>query len=109
MKLKNEVTVGVVVLLSIVVLVISAFWLSGKPWGQEQDEIVAIFHEVGELREGNPVKFRGVQVGKIQDIRLAPGGNGVLVDMDVLPDINLPAQPAVLIAPASLPGAPECW
>ena len=52
MKLKNEVTVGVVVLVSIVILVISAFWLSGKPWGQEQMEMRAIFQEVGELREG---------------------------------------------------------
>lgn len=104
MRLKNEITVGVVVLLSIVLLVISAFWLSGNPWGQEQRHLTAIFVEVGELRKGNPVKYRGVQVGKIQNIRLAPLGDGVLVDMDVLPDIELPPQPAVLIAPASLFG-----
>lgn len=104
MKLKNEVTVGVVVLLSIVLLVVSAFWLSGKPWGEEQVEYLAIFHEVGELRPGNPVKYRGVQVGRIEDIRLASGGTGVLVEMLVSPDITPPPQPAILIAPASLFG-----
>lgn len=104
MKLKNEVTVGVVVLLSILILVVSAYWLSGKPWGQEQEEIQAIFHEVGELRNGNPVKYRGVQVGRISDIGLAPQGDGVIVEMLVNPEITLPLQPAVLLSPASLFG-----
>jgi phospholipid/cholesterol/gamma-HCH transport system substrate-binding protein len=104
MRLKNEVTVGVVVLLSIVILVASAFWLSGKPWGQEQRELTAVFQEVGELRVGNPVKYRGVQVGRIEEIQLAASGDGVLVDMLVAPDIELPLQTAVLIAPASLFG-----
>lgn len=104
MKLKNEVTVGAVVLVSIVILVVSAFWLSGKPWGEEQRDLTAIFHEVGELRTGNPVKFRGVRVGQIEAIRLAGQGQGVLVDMKIDPTIELPPQAAVVIAPASLFG-----
>src|SRR5690606_27988810 len=44
----------------------------------------------------------GVQVGRIEDIRLASGGTGVLVEMLVSPDITPPPQPAILIAPASL-------
>lgn len=104
MRFKNEVTVGVVVLLAIAVLVASAFWLSGKPWGQEEQEIHAIFYEVGELRAGNPVKFRGVQVGRVSEIGLAPGGSGVIVAMLVNPEITLPGQPAVVLSPASLFG-----
>lgn len=104
MRLKNEVTVGVVVLAAIALLVVSAFWLSGKPWGTEQRELVAIFYQVGELRQGNPVKYRGVQVGRITEIGLAAGGAGVLVTMEVDPTITMPPQPAVLIAPASLFG-----
>jgi phospholipid/cholesterol/gamma-HCH transport system substrate-binding protein len=104
MKLKNEVTVGVVVLVSIVVLVVSAFWLSGKPFGQEQQEIQAVFQEVGELREGNPVKLRGVPVGKISEIDLAPGGAGVIVTMLVDPDLDIGDDDAVLLSPASLFG-----
>ena len=104
MKLKNEVTVGVVVLVSIVMLVVSAFWLSGKPFGEEQREILAIFQEVGELRNGNPVKLRGVPVGKVSEIGLAEGGQGVIVTMLVDPDVALPDEPAVLLSPASLFG-----
>jgi phospholipid/cholesterol/gamma-HCH transport system substrate-binding protein len=104
MKLRNEVTVGVVVVLGIIVAVIGAFWLSGRPFGQEQEEIVAVFREVGELRQGNPVKFRGVQVGRVVGIELGEAGFGVLVTMQISPDVTKPEDAAVLLAPASLFG-----
>ena len=104
MKLKNEVTVGLVVLSGIILLLVAAFWLSGKPWAQSQVERVAIFREVGELKEGNPVKSRGVQVGRVTRIELAANGEGVLVRMEINPDLVLPPQPAVVLAPASLFG-----
>ena len=104
MKLKNEVTVGLVVLSGIILLLVAAFWLSGKPWAQSQVERVAIFREVGELKEGNPVKLRGVQKGRVTRIELAANGEGVLVRMEIDPDLVLPPQPAVVLAPASLFG-----
>ena len=104
MRLKNEVTVGLVVIAGMILLVFGAFWLSGKPWAEEQVDLVAVFREAGELREGNPVKFRGVQVGRVNEIALAPGGEGVLVTMEVNPNMDLPPQPAVVLAPASLFG-----
>jgi phospholipid/cholesterol/gamma-HCH transport system substrate-binding protein len=104
MRLKNEVAVGVVVVAGIIITVIGAFWLSGRPWAEEQAEVVAVFREVGELREGNPVKFRGVQVGRVTNIQLGEAGFGVLVSMEVAPDVEVPADAAVLLAPASLFG-----
>src|SRR5690606_29218174 len=83
---------------------VGAFWLSGKPFGEEQREIVAVFREVGELRKGNPVKFRGVQVGWVTDIEIGEAGFGVLVTMQVDPTADLPPDAAVLLAPASLFG-----
>lgn len=104
LRLKNEVTVGMVVVAALVVLVVGAFWLSGRTWGEEPQEVVAVFTEVGELKMGNPVKYRGVQVGRITEIELAPGGTGVLVTLEVREDLRLPPQPAVLLSPASLFG-----
>lgn len=104
MRLKNEVTVGLVVILGIILLVFGALWLSGAPWGQDQRELRAIFLEVGELREGSFVKYRGVQVGRVTSIGLAARGEGVLVEMDIDPEVTLPPQPAVVLAPASLFG-----
>lgn len=104
MRLKNEVTVGLVLVVGIVLLVFGAFWLSGKPWGEEQMEVAAVFSEVGELREGNPVKFRGVQVGRVTSIQLGDAGFGVLVTMMISPRVVFPDDPGVLLAPASLFG-----
>jgi phospholipid/cholesterol/gamma-HCH transport system substrate-binding protein len=104
MRLKNEVLVGVVVVLGIIIAVAGAFWLSGRAWGREQMEVVAVFRTVGELANGNPVKYRGVQVGRVIDISLSQDGQGVLVTMEVAADIELPPQPAVVLAPASLFG-----
>ena len=55
MRLKNEVTVGIFVLLGLAVLVLGALWLADTPFGEDQRELRAIFLVVGELREGNPV------------------------------------------------------
>lgn len=104
MRLKNEVTVGVVVLVALAIMVIGALWLSGKPWAEPQKELVAIFPQAGQLTKGNPVKYRGVQKGRVTRIELAPGGEGVLVTMEVSPDLVLPPQPAVVLSPASLFG-----
>lgn len=104
MKLKNEVMVGMVVVVGIIIAVIGAFWLSGKPFGEEQAEIRAVFSEVGELSPGNPVKFRGVRIGRITEIEVDPSGLGVVVTMEVDPDSGLPPDAGVLLAPASLFG-----
>ena len=104
MKLKNEVMVGMMVVAGIIVTVIGSLWLSGEPFGEEQSEITAVFSEVGELRAGNPVKFRGVQVGRVIDIEVDASGLGVLVEMRVSPNSGLPADAAVILAPASLFG-----
>lgn len=104
MRMKNEILVGVAVVLGIVVTVVGAFWLSGRPWGERQVDVVAVFREVGELRQGNPVKFRGVQVGRVVSIDLGAEGFGVLVSMEVSPQVQIPEDAGVLLAPASLFG-----
>lgn len=104
MKFKNEVIVGLMVLIGIVVILIGAFWLSGKPWGTPQQDLVGIFGDVGELKEGNPVVYRGVGIGRVAEIALAPRGNGVLVTMEVSAEVPFPRDAAVVLAPASLFG-----
>ncbi|HEX5723961.1 MAG TPA: MlaD family protein [Longimicrobiaceae bacterium] len=104
MRLKNEALVGMVVVAGIVVAIAGGIWLSGRPFGQTQSTMRAAFAEVGVLAEGSPVKYRGVRVGNVTDIRLAGGGTGVLVTFEVTPDLALPRDPAVVISPESFFG-----
>ena len=104
MKLRNEALVGLVVLAGIIVALMGALWLSGQSFGAEQRTIRAVFTEVGVLSEGNPVKYRGVRVGRVVAIELAPQGNAVLVTMQVDDNLVFPADPGVMIAPESFFG-----
>jgi phospholipid/cholesterol/gamma-HCH transport system substrate-binding protein len=104
MKLKNEVLVGITVVAGLLVMAIGGYWLTGRPWGQKDAKIVAAFRAVGTLTPGNKVKYRGVTVGRVEEIDLAPHGDGVYVTMSVQPGLRFPPDAAVLIAPESFFG-----
>lgn len=104
MKARNEVAVGVVVIVSIVLIVIGTIWLQGGGLGREEMELRARFDQVGQLQEGNSVKFRGVPIGRVDAIDLDPLGTGVIITMRVKSDLRLPEDPVVLLAPESMFG-----
>src|SRR4051812_31509353 len=104
MRLKNEALVGMVVLAGIVVALVGSLWLSGATIGKQQRELTAVFSEVGVLAEGSPVKYRGVKVGKVTKIALAPRGDGVLVTLNVDERVILPRDAGVVVEPESFFG-----
>lgn len=104
MKIKNEALVGMVVLAGIVVALVGSIWLSGATFGSPQRTLTAVFSEVGVLAEGSPVKYRGVKVGKVTKIELAPRGDGVLVTLNVADEVVLPGDPGVVVMPESFFG-----
>ena len=69
MRMKNEALVGLTVILGIVTALLGAVWLSGRSWGEPYKDVVASFSAVGQLAEGNPVTFRGVNVGRTRRAR----------------------------------------
>ena len=104
MTRRNEVIVGVVVLLSIVLIVFGTIWLKGMKLGSEEVMRQARFREVGQLLEGSTVKYRGVPIGRVETIELERGGGAVIVTMSVDGEIPLPPDPAVILAPESMFG-----
>lgn len=105
MKRRNEVLVGISVILSILLVVFGTIWLQGLELGAEPRIIKARFEEVGLLVKGNHVKQRGVEIGRIESIELEPSGAGVIVTMSVDPEVRLPEDPVVVLAPESMFGA----
>lgn len=104
MKARNEVTVGAVVILAIALVIFGTVWLKGQHFGREDIEVRARFREIGQLQGGNPVKVRGVQIGRVEAIELEEMGGGVTVTMTVKADARLPEDPVVVLAPASMFG-----
>ena len=99
----REALVGAVVLLGIAVGVAGTIWLKDG-WGTEGRPIRTAATSVGQLAGGASVKFRGVNVGKVETVSVAPTGDAVLVTMTVNPDLVLPDAAAVLLSPESMFG-----
>jgi phospholipid/cholesterol/gamma-HCH transport system substrate-binding protein len=102
-KRENEFAVGLVVIAALALVVGGALWLSGAHLGRTEAVFTARFRTVGGLGVGNPVVLRGVRVGRVEGIRLAPG-NWVDADLKIYSGVTLPAKPAVIAASASLFG-----
>ncbi len=103
MKRENEFAVGIVVIAALAVVVVGALWLSGAHLGKTEAVHTARFRTVGGLGVGNPVVLRGVRVGRVEAVRLAPG-NWVEADLKIYAGVTLPEKPGVIAASASLFG-----
>lgn len=103
MKRSNEFRVGVVSLTAGVVILVGAMLLGRLPIGRGDETRTARFRSIGGLGPGASVALRGVKVGRVAVIRVAPD-DWVEVDFHIKRDLRLPAHPAAIAAPATLFG-----
>ena len=104
MKRRDEVLVGTVILLGIVLIIWGTIWLKGTGFGKEQTEVRARVLEAGQLLKGGRVKLRGVGIGRVEEIALEAGSRGVLITMSIDRNITLPEDPVALLSPESMFG-----
>jgi len=103
MEHRRETLVGLVVVLGIAVGVVGTIWLKGE-WGRDRVRLRAASLSAGQLVSGASVKFRGVAVGNVESVTVLPSGEAVMIEMSVRPDLAIPAEAAVLVAPESFFG-----
>lgn len=101
---RRELLVGFVVLASAVVAVVGTLWLQGRGIGRTETEVHVLVSDVGQLAQGNAVKFRGVSIGRVGPIEVEPAGDAVRIRLHLVGEF-LPAPDAgVVLAPESLFG-----
>ncbi|GIW51832.1 MAG: hypothetical protein KatS3mg081_1187 [Gemmatimonadales bacterium] len=103
MRRRDDILVGATVLAALVAIVGGALWLSESQLGKGGEVYVARFRTVGGLGVGDPVVLRGVRVGRVRAIRLAPR-NWVEAELQIYEGVSLPPKPAIIAASASLFG-----
>jgi phospholipid/cholesterol/gamma-HCH transport system substrate-binding protein len=79
---KQEVSVGLLVIVAVVGFFAGLMWLTGRSFGSSQIEIPVQFSDVGTLTDGDPVQISGVRVGRVAGASLEEEGH-VLVLLEV--------------------------
>lgn len=79
----REGSVGLLILLGLGLFGLLVVWLRGINPGNRSYRAVVQFTNVGGMRSGAPVRYRGVTVGKIRSI--LPGANVIDVEIEISP------------------------
>ncbi len=83
----NNWKLGLFVVLAVLTMLAALFWLGARRFQRTSFPAVSYFDEsVQGLDVGSPVKFRGVTVGTVADITIAPDHRHVQVTADVYLD-----------------------
>lgn len=99
---RSDVKTGIFVLLGAAVVVVGALWLSRATWGEDTRVYTARFDRIGQIRTGNAVSIRGVQVGTVEGVSLSQ--DGVELALRIRSSVELPPDPLVVLQPTSLFG-----
>ena len=86
---KQEVTVGVLVMIAALIFVVGLMWLSGLPLfgGGGRTTVDVWFDNVSGLSEGDPVQVSGFNVGRVAEVTLESEGR-VLVTLEISDDLR---------------------
>lgn len=103
MKRSSEYAVGVTIVVAIAIVVAGAILLGQLRLGRGDDVRTARFRSIGGIGPGANVSLRGVKIGRVAAVRVAPD-DWVEVDLRLKPDQRLPDRPAAIAAPATLFG-----
>lgn len=102
---KQELRVGLLVIMAVVIFTLGMFWLSGRRIGGPTTVIVPVrFTNVAGLRAGDPVQTSGVKVGRVANVVLQGVGD-VMVYLEVNRDQRPHVDAQALVASADFFGA----
>ena len=77
----REGSVGLLIIFGALLFGGLALWIRGFTFGKETYEVVVDFPDVNGVQVGDGVRYRGLQVGRVEDIQ--PGTNGVDVILEI--------------------------
>jgi phospholipid/cholesterol/gamma-HCH transport system substrate-binding protein len=100
----RDALVGVVIVGALLITAFGTLWLQGETIRGDWREVEAVFREVGQIRPGNPVKLRGVRIGRVREVNVTPEGDAVRLELRIDANTQLPADAVVVLSPESMFG-----
>lgn len=108
MKITREVKLGILAVLAIFLFVWGLNYLKGKDIFTQQIKFYAIYDDVTNLIESNPVLVSGVSIGQVNRISFLEDGSGrILVENIISQDIPIPDNSVAMLTGESLTGSRE--
>lgn len=106
MKVRNEVTVGALTLISIVIFILGYNYLKGNDVFEKSDKYLISFENVTGLYKANAVVINGHEVGRVSNISLDKNSpeNRILVQISLPRDVKLPEDSKFRLASLDLLG-----
>jgi phospholipid/cholesterol/gamma-HCH transport system substrate-binding protein len=102
-KISNEVKVGAVALITILVFFWVFNFLKGKNYFKHTANYYAIYDNIGGLAESSPVEVNGYQVGVVESIDFVSSESGrLLVKFSVSKKFRLPKNTVAEVLPVSI-------
>ncbi len=101
---KQEVSVGVLVLVGFVAFTGFMFWLTGRSLVSRAVSVQVEFKNVQGLKEGDPVRVSGVKKGRVGPVRLERVGR-VTVTLQLDPEVRPHKDATATVASADFLGA----
>lgn len=98
MKITNEVKVGLLAIVAIVVLIIGFNFLKGASVFSKPTSLFARFADIGTLEKSNQVKINGLTVGTVYEIKQADQEvDNIIVEIHLTRDIKIPKNSLAFI------------
>lgn len=88
MNMSNEAKVGGITLLGFILLAYMIIHLGGFSFAEKGYPVTATFNQVNGLKEGNVVRYAGVEVGRVKDVKVTP--EGVAVTLIINDGVKIP-------------------
>lgn len=98
----NEVQVGILTMIAVVILVVGMMWFKNVDLSDEQTRYQVDFSRVEGLREGDRVQIRGIRMGEVESLILLP--TAVRVQVKMSEKANLREDAVVILGEKGIVG-----
>lgn len=88
MNMSTEAKVGGITLAGLILLAYMIIHLGGFSFGDKGYPVTAVFDQVSGLKEGNLVRYAGVEVGRVKEVKVTP--EGVAVTLMIKDGVKIP-------------------
>ncbi len=98
MKISNEIKVGILAVVSIIILILGFTFLKGSQLFSKPPVLYAVFKNLGALEKSNLVKINGLPIGKVYEYKpINKEVDSILVEIHLNEEINIPSNSTAFI------------